>query len=307
MWNMAYVNREESKELKLYRSLDARMELSAQQKNRYYFIKKGYDGEVYFDLLAEKAGLDQKFYILNDLLLKCDGTLFQIDSLMITQHSVIVLEIKNYEYDYYFKVDNFYSRKTNHDVNNPLHQLDRIQTLLRKLLRKIGLTLHVEGYVIFINPNFFLYQAPLNDSIVYHSQLNRFIGELADKPSELNNVHRKLADFLLKENITDHPIRDLPTYSFNLLRKDLMCACCHTLSVGVSGKMLVCSQCNHKESLETAIVRCVEELRLLFPEEKIKTSLIHDWCRANYSRKVIRKILLKHYNLVGYGKWSYYE
>lgn len=304
---MAYKNREESKELKLYRSLDARMELTAQQKNRYFFIRKGYEGEVYFDLLAEKAGLDQKFYILNDLLLKCDGTLFQIDSLMITQHSVIVLEIKNYEYDYYYKDDNFYSRKTNNDINNPLHQLDRIQTLLRKLLRKIGLTLHVEGYVVFINPNFFLYQAPLNDSIVYHSQLNRFIGELADKPAELNNVHRKLADFLLKENITDHPIRDLPTYSYDSLRKGVMSACCHTLSVEVSGRMMVCSQCNHKESVETAVVRCVEELRLLFPEEKITTNIVYDWCGANYSKKVIRKILLKHYNLVGYGKWSYYE
>ncbi len=307
MWNMAYKNREESKELKMLRLLNARMELTTQEKNRYLFMKKGFDGEVQFDQVLERAGLDNRFYVLNDLLLKCDGTIFQIDSTLITQHSIIPFEIKNSDGNYYYQDNNFYSCKTKSEIKNPLHQLDRIQTMLRKLLRKNGFSLHVEGYVVFINPEFYLYQAPLDEPIVYFPQLNNFIKELNSKPDVLNDSHRKLADFLLKEHITDFPIRDLPRYSWDSLRKGLMSACCGSLAVNVSGSMMECLHCGTVESVESAVVRSVEEVRLLFPEIKITTSIIYEWCNKLYSKKVIRKILIKHFSLIGYGKWVYYE
>jgi len=46
---------------------------------------------------------------------------------------------------------------------------------------------------------------------------------------------------------------------------------------------------------------------LLFPEMKITTCLVQDWCNGIVNKKRIAKILKKNLNLKGYGQWSYYE
>lgn len=50
---MFYKNREESKELKILRNLNARLDLSQTEKQHYLNTKKGYEGEVHFDQLTE--------------------------------------------------------------------------------------------------------------------------------------------------------------------------------------------------------------------------------------------------------------
>lgn len=58
MWNMAYKERYESEEFKLFRSLNYRMVLPSKEKNIYLQLEKGYKGEVMFDQFSE--GLDPK-------------------------------------------------------------------------------------------------------------------------------------------------------------------------------------------------------------------------------------------------------
>ncbi|MFT8321605.1 MAG: NERD domain-containing protein, partial [Bacillus sp. (in: firmicutes)] len=65
---MLFKPRMESTELLLLKCLNKRMNLSVKDKQRYYNLKKGYEGEVMFDLLTEKLACD--CMILNDLLLK---------------------------------------------------------------------------------------------------------------------------------------------------------------------------------------------------------------------------------------------
>jgi hypothetical protein len=153
--NMLLKTRTESNELKILRSLNVRINLSASEKQHYLNLKKGYEGEVKFDSLT--ASIDREFYILNDLLLESNNTTFQIDSLIITQESIIPCEVKNYEGDYYYQDDKFHKCTTRKEITNPLHQLKRSETLLRQLLQKHGFHLPIEGYLIFIHSEFFLY------------------------------------------------------------------------------------------------------------------------------------------------------
>lgn len=51
---MAYKPRPEREELTIYRSLNARSELSEEEKRTYFRLKKGFEGEVMFDSLTEK-------------------------------------------------------------------------------------------------------------------------------------------------------------------------------------------------------------------------------------------------------------
>jgi hypothetical protein len=44
----------------------------------------------------------------------------------------------------------------------------------------------------------------------------------------------------------------------------------------------------------------------LFPETRITTKLVHEWCGGIISKKKTRKILLKKFVLLGHGKYSYF-
>lgn len=301
---MPLKERTEPKELIILRSLNTRMELSANDKQYYLNLKKGYEGEVLFDKLT--AQLDSKFYIINDLLLKHNHTEFQIDTLIITQKSLIPCEVKNYEGDYYYENDNFYSSITRKPISNPLHQMNRCETLLRQLTQKHGFHLPVEGHLIFVNPEFFLFQTPQNKNIVNPPQLNRFLKELSSKPSNLNGMHRKLADFLLNEHNRESSFTQLPKYNFNQIRKGEYCASCNSFLITIGDKKIVCDVCGFEETIESAVVRIIEELRLLFPDIKITANVVYEWCGLDAHRRKIRRILSKNYKIIGHGKYAYY-
>ena len=109
------------------------MKLAEKDKHSISNLVKGFEGEVMFDLLTEK--LQCQSYILNDLLLETNNGKFQIDTLMITQEPLYLFEVKNYEGDFYFEADRFYTLPKK-EYKNPLHQLQRSESLLRQLLAK---------------------------------------------------------------------------------------------------------------------------------------------------------------------------
>ncbi len=98
---------------------------------------------------------------------KQNNTTFQIDSLIITSGTIYFFEIKNYESDYYYESDRFYKNPKT-EITNPLHQLSRSELLLRQLIQSIGFNIPVSASVVFINPEFTLYQAPLNKPLFSH-------------------------------------------------------------------------------------------------------------------------------------------
>lgn len=304
---MPLKTREESKELKILRSLNTRMELAAEDKKYYLNLKKGYEGEIIFD--EKTAHLDSKFYILNDLLLKNDHTTFQIDSLFITQRLLIPFEVKNFDGDYYYENDDFHLYSNRKKIKNPLHQLDRSETQLHDLLQKQGFHIPVSGYLIFINSEFTLYQSPINKKIIYPTQINRLLKELISLPSNLNGQHRQIADFLLQSHMTDSPFSQVPPYEYEPIRKGMTCSICQSFDVKVKAGVnrILCGDCGFEEKIDLAIVRSAEELKLLFPEKKITTNLVFEWCGEFESKKVIRRVLKNSYCTKGYGKWFYYE
>ncbi|WP_338450376.1 nuclease-related domain-containing protein [Niallia oryzisoli] len=144
-----------------------------------------------FDQLTER--LQCNCLILNDLLLKHNNTSFQIDSLIITPHSIYYYEVKNFEGDYFYDSDKLYF-KPKAEVNNPLTQLSRAESLFQQILLKLGFNLPIDTTVVFINPEFSLYQAPLNKPIILPTQINRHMNKLNLLPAKLTNKHKMLAE-----------------------------------------------------------------------------------------------------------------
>lgn len=304
MGNMRIVkSRKESDELMLFRSLNSRMELETKDMNQFWKLEKGFEGELKFDSLIERLPNDG--LIVNDLLLEVSGTLFQIDSLFIFLDSIYLFEIKNFEGDFYIENNIWYTR-AGKEIKDPLSQVKRSESLFRRYLQQLRTTFTIKSYLVFVNPEFTLYQAPLNDTIVFPTQLNQLIKNLSIVPSKTYDKHLQLASRILADHQTKSPYTRLPKYSCEQLNKGILCSSCRSIDTYLSCGKLICHDCGFTEVIDSSIVRSTEEYMLLFPDRKLTTNAIWEWCRVVESKKTIRRVMSKNYNMVGHGKASFY-
>jgi len=281
------------------------MELAEDKKQYYLSQKKGYQGEQLNDLWVEK--LEEEIFVLHNLLFEMKNSQFQIDTLIIVQDRIYLLDVKYHGGDYIYKNDGFYTLSGN-ETKNHLHQLRRCETLLRQFMQTLGFNFPIESYLIFNNPEFYLYNAPPELPIIFPTQLKRFYNNLNKRPSKLSERHKNLATKLLAEDRGESCYSKLPLYKYEQLLKSNSCCSCRSLSTTVEkNKRVVCSDCGHEESFESAVLRNVEEYKLLFPDKKITTRGIDEWCGGVGSLKVIRQILKKHLTYVENGRYCYYE
>lgn len=304
MTSKPYKSRTESRELQELRILNKRMNLSEKEKQYYLGLEKGYKGEKLYDTFTVKLECD--CLIVNDLLLQANNTTFQIDSLIILSEAVYLFEVKNFDGDYYMESDRFY-KKPKVEYNNPLHQLERSESLLRQLLDNLGYKSAIEGNVVFINPEFTLYQAPLNKPLIFPTQVKRYLKNLDKSPSKLNRKHKLLADKLISLHMGNPPYSQVPDYNYSRLRKGVTCARCNSFSILCESDRCICQDCGYEELVTSAVMRSVNDFRTLFPDEKITTNIIHEWSNAIVSKRRIRSILGENLNIIGVRQWAYYE
>ncbi|MEH7109102.1 nuclease-related domain-containing protein [Bacillus sp. JJ1764] len=264
-------------------------------------------GEVLFDELAMER-IQMSVLMLNDLLLEQNHSYFQIDSLLVTQGMIHLFDVKNFEGIYVYKDDNFYLLGSNNDLQNPLEQLKRCERLLRKRLQENGINLPIKSHLIFINPKFTLLQAPLNETIILPTQLDHFFEKMNRIQANVTEKHVTISEKIMTYHKGEYPLVNVPTYTKSTLKYGNYCLKCHSFDVSVVGVgKLVCIECGFEESADQAVLRCVEEIGLLFPGEKIMTNLVQHWCGGAFSKKVICRVLKGNYTIKGYGQWTYYE
>lgn len=302
---MALKSRSESDELKIMRSLNMRTNLSTKEKKYYFKLEKGYQGELMFDLLTEK--LQSDMLVINDLCLEINDSVFQIDTLIIAQDIIYPFEVKNYSGDYFYDTEGFH-KLSGSDINNPLDQIKRSKLLLKQILQNLGYKIPIEPSVIFINPEFTLYQSPLNQPIIYPTQINGFMKQFDRTPSKLNHRHKKLADQLISLHSNKSPyINRVPSYEYRKLKKGVVCSKCNCFMAPGGDRILVCVNCGDVEAIDSAVFRSVAELVFLFPDKKITTGLVLEWCQIIKSPKLIRRVLMQNYTAKGGRKFCYFE
>jgi Nuclease-related domain len=298
-------SRFEPRELELLRILSRRLELPVKEENQYLFLEKGFAGELHFD--RELQDFPDSFIILNDLLLESSNTHFQIDTLLIAGSTLFIFEVKNYEGDYCIENEKWYSLPSKTEIKNPLLQLQRCETLLRGLLKELGFHLPIKSHLIFINPGFQLYQAPLNIPAVFPSQIKRFLEKLKNTPNVASKRNMKLAEQLNARCLKENPYMRIPEYNYAQLQKGIPCESCSSFLTPFSQGYLTCGEFGLKVKADTAVIRCVNEYKVLFPDRKITTNAIVDWCGGVLSEKTVRRVLVRNYEKKGRGKASYYQ
>lgn len=297
--------RYESEELLYLRYLNPRMKLSFEDINYLKYLEKGFEGEKKFDEILIR-NLTGNWLLLNDLLFEHNKNYSQVDSLAICNGRIHHFEVKNNEGDHFINGESWFNIKKT-EIKNPYLQLKRCETLLRGLLHNLGLSDVLESNLVFVNPDFFLYNAPMNLPIIFPPQIIRFINNLNLKPTSLKESDYKLAEKLLSLHILKSPFTRKPMYHYEQLDKGIVCSLCRSIKTEskIQGK-IVCNECGFEEDVNSAVLRSVEEIRFLFPGRKITTKSIYEWCRIIQSRKTIRKTLLKNFSIRGHGKYSYF-
>src|SRR5699024_8047231 len=243
------------------------------------------------DSLTENL-LQCECLVLNDLLLEVNNTTFQIDSLIISQGRIHLYEVKNHEGDYFYESDKLY-KKPRFEIVNPLNQLSRTESLLKQLFSNPGLSLPIESLVVFINPRFTLYQAPMNKPFLFPTQVEQYLKDLCKVPSRLTVKHKNIAKKLVSLHKIDSPYEQTPSYNYEQLQKGIICSKCQSFSLFVLNRSCVCNECGQAEPVTDAILRSTMEFKFLFPNKKITTNLIHNWCQVIQSKERIRKALKK--------------
>ncbi|MFA9559879.1 NERD domain-containing protein [Evansella sp. AB-rgal1] len=294
-------------ELRLMTSLNARMTLSEEERQAFLNSVKGFEGECQFDQMVATQ-LNDRWLVLNDLLLKLGKSSFQIDSLLVSGTTMNIVDVKNFEGDYFIDENGVWRHVgSKREMKDPLLQLNRCESSLRQLLYQHRLKFTVKSHLLFINPEFTLYQVPVHHPIVLPTQVNRFFEKMKTITPERNPKNIAAAQLLSSLHTVDSPYERSPQYSYDGLKKGILCGCCSSFMLQINRSYMKCNNCRSLEKIDSAILRSVEEFQLLFPSMQIKTNAILDWCGGNVgSDKVIRRILCENYQMVGYGKNSYY-
>ncbi|MGG0719138.1 nuclease-related domain-containing protein [Robertmurraya massiliosenegalensis] len=301
---MIFKPRIEPPELLILRSLSPRKQLSEKDYHYYENLEKGFEGEKKFDELLDT--FSEEWIFLNGLLLEHNNSFFQIDSLGISQECLYIFDVKYFEGDLTIEGDHWkYSNGT--VLKNPLHQLQRCESLLSRFLQDKGIHFPIKAHLVFNHPHLTLYGAPRNPTIILPTQLERFMKNLKTVKSVLNSNHKKLADILLTANLPSYPNAYIPKYQYSELSKGIICSSCGSFLNSKShfGK-LACHRCHGVEKLESAVLRSLQEFQILFPERKVTTNALFDWCSPILSKRQVQKVLSENFERKGHGKYSYY-
>ncbi|MGG7621018.1 nuclease-related domain-containing protein [Bacillus coreaensis] len=291
------------KELLILRYLDKRMKLL--EVARLEKLEKGYAGELQWDYLMTNGLSSPNYLMMNDLLFtNSGGHTFQIDSLLLKK-KFIIFEVKNFDGEYFLENNRWYTIKKT-EIQNPLIQLQRTETAFRRLLKDLGINIPVEAYLVFVNPEFTLFYAPIHSSMLLPSQINRFIQNTNRDVYSITAHDEALAERIVSCHLDKNPFERLPNYSYQELIKGIPCSYCGMFLFPCSQSYIYCKSCGNRQLVEEAILRSLVEFQKLFPDKLLTTNGVFDWCGGVVSEKSVRRILKKQYISQSSQRYTYF-
>lgn len=215
--------------------------------------------------------------------------------------------MKNYEGEFIYREESLYKINSKLEIINPLYRLTRSKLLFKQLLKELGYGhFSVEAYIVFINPNFTLYEAPHLPNLLRLSNLERHFKQIDVGLVPLKDDHQLLASKLCAQINPDNLDYNLPEYGYDSLEKGTSCLKCGRFIGKTVDKHYTCKSCGHQEPSNAAVFRHIQEYQRLFPTQKVTVSMIYDWCGRVPSRNRIRSVLQSRFQQKSVGRGVYY-
>lgn len=163
-------------DLLVLESLKNRMTLEHKYHVRYVNLSKGYGGECCLDDRIDKI---KHCIVLKDLSFTIGGVDVQLDTVIITSKEVILCEVKNYEGEFVYREESLYKPDSKIEIYNPLLRLPRSKLLLKQVLKELNYGhMPVEAVLVYVNPNFSLYEAPYFSHLVLPTNINSYFEQV---------------------------------------------------------------------------------------------------------------------------------
>lgn len=285
--------------------LNKRIKLNDSDKYYLTNLEKGFEGEERFDELV-KTNINDEALVVNDLLIESKGRVCQIDALIVTSETIFLYEIKNYKGDFQMNSGQL-SYTSGHEIMNPLIQLKRTKELLRQLLKDWKISYKIEANVLFINDAFTLYNASLEDPIIFPTQIKEHFIGLNSKCRDLTKQANYLAEKLIDRHKLDSIYqKQLPYYRFEEMKTGASCSC-GSFDLMITQRACYCKKCYKQMSIKELVLESVKELQCLFPEEKLTTALVNEFCGQDIYYQKIRSILQENFTVKGITQGTFYE
>ena len=230
-------------------------------------IKAGYQGEQRIDSLWNEIDIPIPHFFIHDLFIQKQQSSHQIDTLLITSHFILILEIKTISGLLHFDSQTRQFFRTNKDgsidgMRNPDDQLRRHEKWLEQFLaiRKIKLPVH--GAIVFTYPSAVIQSKAGKRIMIQSSGLPYLVDQfLNDFGNEIHTraATKKLAGQLLKL----HSIKSIAPFEIpSGLLTGVLCTKCERTKMFYERKKWVCNTCLY--SNPQAHIDALKQYRSLF-------------------------------------------
>lgn len=225
-------------------------------KERVYQLGAGLAGEQEVDCILPEIGLPADAKVLRNITLECIPQHYiQLDTLIVTRKSIILLEIKRYAAGTVeFKEDIGKTVRTSlsqqvDKFDCVIDQVDRATYFLKQVLSSNGIHLPIMPIIVIANSQTAVSLAPKSFPWKYPKQLPRFIrtelNSMADTASSTDAIHRFLLSISYNKPFTPLCQRyNIPTDS---LIKGIFCNKCEKLTHLTPGN-IACHACRTSKS-----------------------------------------------------------
>ncbi|MDN7226445.1 nuclease-related domain-containing protein [Planococcus sp. N064] len=215
----------------------------------HYKVRAGFGGEQHVDGLLKRMRWHDPVMALAVFQL-CDR-FCQMDTVLLTSHGAVVLEVKNYSGTLSFDEQSYHMKQETRDgkflgFNSPVTQVWNAREELLHLFEQLSISLPVYPVVVLPYSSTLIEGAPKEVPVIYGYSLNRFLSTLPRTerimpPEEL----ARLAQLLIDHH-TPFPKKDFPAmyrYEVNSLVKGVLCSACGSRCERRSERVHACIRC----------------------------------------------------------------
>jgi hypothetical protein len=226
----------------------------------HYKIRAGFGGEQHVDSILLRSRFSSPASLIGDLQLA--DRFCQIDTIVVTDHFVLILEVKNFSGTLSFNEDRFHMEQTTREgnkygYNSPVTQVWNAREELLAILSLAGISCPVHGAIVLPYPSTLIDRMPSEFPVVYGYSLNRFISTL---PRTGRTISPEETAQLLINQQQPFPKMDFQgmyNYNPNQLKKGVLCGKCGSACQKVSERLLLCRSC--KQPVEDGYRRALDD------------------------------------------------
>lgn len=305
---MIYFNRKACYELLYFRALSYRKTLVKSDAKKLNVYERGLVGEQIYDKMCDEAG-HENFIIFRDVYLKIEGTVTQYDSIIVSDGSLIVNEIKNFKGVYSFNGNKWFVG--GHEIGeDPNAQLKRAVSKLVKLRYLYNINFNTSGVLVFPNDEFVLNcnDAAVWDSVVMRSNLRRYIVELGKLQS--SRSAEELAE-IISSHVVENPFFK-EVADFSELRKGVYCRSCGSFQMKKHKIHFECLSCSKKDTVHTIVLQAISDHNALFRGIPITRKRLTDLLGGVVSKITLFRFMNKYCDRIegksrGEYRFKYYD